>query len=148
MAQDLNHVVVIGRLTRDLGTDEKSFGYLPNGNARANISLAVNRSKKQGEQWIDEVSYFDITIFGKTAENLKSFLTKGKQICVEGHLHQDRWEKDGQKNSKIVIIADNVQLLGGKSENSSNNGPAEFTPAENNSAPQNNGMPSDDEIIF
>lgn len=148
MAQDLNHVVVIGRLTRDLGTDERSFGYLPNGNARASISLAVNRSKKQNEQWIDEVSYFDITIFGKTAENLKPFLTKGKQICVEGHLHQDRWEKDGQKFSKIVIIADNVQLLGGKSENSSNNESADFTPSANNSAPQNNEMPSDDEIIF
>lgn len=145
---DLNHVVVIGRLTRDLGTDERSFGYLPNGNARANISLAVNRSKKQNEQWIDEVSYFDISIFGKTAENLKPFLTKGKQICVEGHLQQQRWEKDGQKNSKIVIIADNVQLLGGKSENSSNNEPGDFTPAANNSAPQNTEMPLDDEIVF
>lgn len=145
---DLNHVVVIGRLTRDLGADERSFGYLPNGNARANISLAVNRSKKQDEQWIDEVSYFDITIFGKTAENLKSYLTKGKQICVEGHLQQQRWEKDGQKFSKIVIIADNVQLLGGKSENSSNNEPADFTPSANNSAPQNTEMPLDDEIVF
>ena len=145
---DLNHVVVIGRLTRDLGADERSFGYLPNGNARANISLAVNRSKKQNEQWIDEVSYFDITIFGKTAENLKSYLTRGKQICVEGHLQQQRWEKDGQKFSKIVIIADNVQLLGGKSENSSNNEPVNFTPTANNSAPQNNEMPLDDEIVF
>lgn len=145
---DLNHVVVIGRLTRDLGTDERSFGYLPNGNARANISLAVNRSKKQDEQWIDEVSYFDITIFGKTAENLKSYLTKGKQICVEGHLQQQRWEKDGQKFSKIVIIADNVQLLGGKTENSSNNEPADFTPSANNSASQNTEMPLDNEIVF
>ena len=144
---DLNHVVVIGRLTRDLGTDERSFGYLPSGNARANISIAVNRSKKQGEQWVDEVSYFDITIFGKTAENLKPYLTKGKQICVEGHLKQDRWEKDGQKQSRISIIADNVQLLGGKSEGNGNNA-AEFTPAENDTAPQNNGMPSDDEIEF
>ena len=145
---DLNHVVVIGRLIRDLGADERSFGYLPNGNARANISLAVNRSKKQDEQWVDEVSYFDISIFGKTAENLKSYLTKGKQICVEGHLQQQRWEKDGQKFSKIVIIADNVQLLGGKSENSSNNETADFTPASNNSALQNNGMPLDEEIVF
>ena len=145
---DLNHVVVIGRLTRDLGADERSFGYLPNGNARANISLAVNRSKKQNEQWIDEVSYFDITIFGKTAENLKSYLTRGKQICVEGHLQQQRWEKDGQKYSKIVIIADNVQLLGGKSENSSNNESSDFTPTANNSTPQNTEMPLDDEIVF
>ena len=66
---DLNHVVLIGRLTQDLGSDERSFGYVGNGQARANVSIAVNRSKKQDEQWIDEVSYFDITIFGKTAEN-------------------------------------------------------------------------------
>ena len=113
---DLNHVVLIGRLTRDLGSDERSFAYMQNGQARANVSIAVNRSKKEGDQWVEEVSYFDVTIWGKTAENLKPYLTKGKQICVEGHLKQDRWEKDGQKFSKVSIIADQVQLLGGKSD--------------------------------
>lgn len=130
---DLNHVVLIGRLTRDLGSDEKNFGYVGNGMARANVSIAVNRSKKNGDQWIDEVSYFDITIWGKTAENLKPYLTKGKQICVEGHLKQDRWEKDGQKFSKVSIIADNVQLLGGKSDGGQSSGAPTFKPAENNS---------------
>ena len=115
---DLNHVVLIGRLTRDLGSDERSFGYIGNGQARANVSIAVNRSKKNGDQWIDEVNYFDITIWGKTAENLKPYLTKGKQICVDGHLKQDRWEKDGQKFSKVTVVADNVQLLGGRDNNS------------------------------
>ena len=115
---DLNHLVLIGRLTQDLGSDERSFGYVGNGQARANVSIAVNRSKKEGEQWIDEVNYFNVTIWGKTAENLKPYLTKGKQICVEGHLKQDRWEKDGQKQSRINIVADNVQLLGGKDNNS------------------------------
>ena len=110
---DLNHVVLIGRLTRDLGAE---FGYIGNGTARANVSIAVNRSKKTGDGYADEVNYFDVTIWGKTAENLKPYLTKGKQICVEGHLKQDRWEKDGQKYSRVLIVADNVQLLGGKSE--------------------------------
>ena len=77
---DLNHVVLIGRLTKDLGTDERSFGYVANGQARANVSIAVNRSRKNGEQWVDEVNYFDVTIWGKTAENLKPYLLKGKQI--------------------------------------------------------------------
>jgi single-strand DNA-binding protein len=111
---DLNHVVLIGRLTRDLGSDERSFGYIGNGTARANVSIAVNRSKKTGDGYADEVNYFDVTIWGKTAENLKPCLTKGKQICVEGHLKQDRWEKDGQKQSRITIQADNCYLLGGK----------------------------------
>lgn len=114
---DLNHLVLIGRLTRDLGSDERSFAYMQNGQARANVSIAVNRSKKEGDQWVEEVSYFDITIWGKTAENLKPYLTKGKQICVEAHLKQDRWEKDGQKFSKVSIIADQVQLLGYNSDN-------------------------------
>jgi single-strand DNA-binding protein len=113
---DLNHVVLIGRLTRDLGSDERSFGYIGNGTARANVSIAVNRSKKTGDGYADEVNYFDVTIWGKTAENLKPYLTKGKQICIEGHLKQDRWEKDGQKQSRITIQADNCYLLGGKSE--------------------------------
>ena len=134
MAQDINHVMIIGRLTRDLGSDERSFGYVGNGMARANVSIAVNRSRKQADgSWGDEVSYFDITIWGKTAENLKPYLTKGKQICVEGHLKQDRWEKDGQKFSKVSIIADNVQLLGGKSDGGQSSGAPTFKPAENNS---------------
>lgn len=113
---DLNHVVLIGRLTKDLGTDERSFGYVSSGQARANVSIAVNRSKKTGDQWTDEVNYFDVTIWGKTAENLKPYLLKGKQIAVDGYLKQDRWEKDGQKMSKVTIVANNVQLLGGKGE--------------------------------
>ena len=122
---DLNHVVLIGRLTQDLGSDERSFGYVGNGQARANVSIAVNRSKKEGDQWVDEVNYFNITIWGKTAENLKPYLTKGKQICVEGHLKQDRWEKDGQKQSRVTIVADQVQLLGGKSD-SNNSGTSTY----------------------
>ena len=132
---DLNHVVLIGRLTQDLGSDERSFGYVGNGQARANVSIAVNRSKKNGDQWVDEVNYFNITIWGKTAENLKPYLTKGKQICVEGHLKQDRWEKDGQKQSRVTIVADQVQLLGGRGDNSQSSGSAggapRFQPANN-----------------
>ena len=148
---DLNHVVLIGRLTRDLGDDERSFAYVGNGQARANISIAVNRSKKSGDEWIDETSYFDITIWGKTAENLKPYLNKGKQICVEGHLKQDRWEKDGQKMSRVTIIADNVQLLGGKSENSgSNNAAPKFEPANNTASTPavNNGGDFPEDIPF
>lgn len=110
---DLNKIILIGRVTKDVGADERSFGYIGNGVAKANVSIAVNRSRKNGEQWIDEVSYFDIAIFGKTAENLKPYLTKGQQIAVEGYLKQDRWEDNGQKRSKIVINAESVQLLGG-----------------------------------
>ncbi|MBQ8679534.1 MAG: single-stranded DNA-binding protein [Treponema sp.] len=149
---DLNHVVLIGRLTRDLGSDERDFGYLPNGQARANVSIAVNRSKKQGDEWIDEVSYFEVAIFGKTAENLKPYLLKGKQICVDGHLKQDRWkDQQGNNRSKISIVAENVQLLGGKSEDTTQNAGGNyqqqsFTPKANTQYQTPPAPPSDDEF--
>lgn len=116
MATDLNKVMIIGRIVRDL--DEKTFGYVGNGTARASVSIAVNRGVKKGDQWEEEASYFDVTIWGKMAENLKPYLVKGTQIGVEGFLKQDRWEKDGKKNSRIAIVAENIQLLGGKSNSS------------------------------
>lgn len=129
--QDINKVVLVGRLTRDLGSDERSFTYVGNGTPKAVVSIASNRARKQGDQWVDEVSYFDITIWGKTAENLKPYLTKGTQIAVEGYLKQDRWEKDGQKRSAISIVADSVQLFGGKKDsNGGNAGQSNFKPTD------------------
>jgi len=110
---DLNEVILIGRLTKDFGADERSFSYVGNGTAKAVITLAVNRSVKKSDKWEDETSFFDVTIWGKLAENLKPSLVKGKQICVRGYLKQDRWEKDGKKESRTNITADSVQLLGG-----------------------------------
>ena len=108
---DLNHVIEIGRLTRDIS--ERDFAYTTAGKARLNLSIAVNRSEKRGGEWADKVSFFDVTVWGKTAENIRPYLHKGKQIAVDGYLDQQRWEKDGVKYSKVVIIADSVQLLGG-----------------------------------
>ena len=142
---DTNHVVLVGRLTKDLGTDERSFGYVANGQARANISIAVNRSRKNGDQWIDEVNYFDVTIWGKTAENLKPYLTKGKQIIIDGYLKQDRWEKDGQKFSKVTVVANNVQLIGGRGDGTSQpaSGAPHFQPANNSSNGYSSGYSND-----
>ena len=128
---DLNHIVLIGRLTRDCGADERSFSFVGNGTAKAVVSLAVNRSVKKGEKWEDEVSYFDVTIWGKMAENLKPSLVKGKQICVEGYLKQDRWEKDGKKESRVTITAEKVQLLGGGKNQQDNGGFPEDNPFGN-----------------
>lgn len=123
---DVNHVIEIGRLTRDIG--ERDFCYTTGGTARLNLSIAVNRSVKKNGAWTDSVSYFDLTVWGKTAENIKPYLHKGKQIAVDGYLDQQRWEKDGVKYSKVVIIADNVQLLGGN-ENGQQSAPQAQQPA-------------------
>jgi single-strand DNA-binding protein len=107
---DINSVVLVGRITKDVGSDERSFSYIGNGTAKAVVNLAVNRSVKKGEKWEDETSFFDVVIWGKLAENLKPRLTKGKQISVMGFLKQDRWEKDGQKQSKIYVNAEQVEI--------------------------------------
>lgn len=119
MAADLNSVIIIGRLTKGVTDDEYSFGYSNNGNARASLSLAVNSSKKDKNsgEWINEVSYFEAILWGKSAENLKPYLVKGQQLAIKGKLKQDRWEKDGKKGSKVYILVEEVELLGGKNNN-------------------------------
>lgn len=100
---DLNHVTIIGRLTRDAEA--------PTGNGPARISIAVNRRVKHGDQWTEEASFFEVTYWHKT---ILPYLTKGKQIAVEGELVQDRWtDAEGAKRSAVKINAQNIQLLGG-----------------------------------
>lgn len=110
---DVNHVVLIGHLTKDA-----ELKYTGGGFTVSNFSIAINRRRKNGEQWEDEVHYFDITLFGKTGESLKPYLLKGKQVAVDGELRQDRWEKDGQSRSKVYVAANTVQLLGGEKKQS------------------------------
>ena len=114
---DLNSVNIIGRLTRDA-----DLKYTAGGMAVSNFSIAVNRRKKSGDQWVDEVSFFDVNFFGKAAETLKQYLLKGKQVGICGELRQDRWEKDGQTHSRVYIVANDLQLLGGNSGGNGNGG--------------------------
>jgi single-strand DNA-binding protein len=108
MASDINKITIIGRLTK-----EAELKYTNTGTAISKLSIATNKKRKSGDEWIDEVSYFDVVLFGKTAEALNQYLEKGKQIAIDGELKQNRWEKDGQKRSKVEIIANGIQLLGG-----------------------------------
>jgi single-strand DNA-binding protein len=105
---DLNHVVLIGRLTRDA-----ELKYTAAGQAVCKFSIAVNRRKKTGDQWVDEPNFFDIVLWGRQGESLNQYLVKGKMVGVDGELRQDRWEQDGQNRSKVEIVAANLQLLGG-----------------------------------
>ena len=133
MANDLNCVFIVGRLTRDM-----TLTYTSGGMAVGKFSLAVNRKKKSGEQWVEEASFFDVTCFGKTAENLAQYMTKGKQVGVDGSLRQDRWQDDsGQTRIRVVINADNIQLLGGGTEPA----PSRQTRQGASSSPQNKGYP-------
>ena len=109
--KNMNSVNLVGRLTRDMDTRTTASGF-----TIGKIGLAVNTTKKDGDKFLDYANFFDVTILGKTADSLKPFLVKGKQIGVQGRLEQERWEKDGSKFSKVVVIAEHIELLGGKSE--------------------------------
>ena len=108
---DNNNVSINGRLVR-----EAELKYASSGTAILKFSIAVNRSVKKGDKWEDEASFFDCTFFGKMAESVNQYLSKGKQVSIIGELVQNRWEKDGKQHSKVEIIVNKLQLLGGKDE--------------------------------
>ncbi|MAG13093.1 MAG: single-stranded DNA-binding protein [Spirochaetales bacterium] len=105
---DINRVILVGRLTRDA-----ELRYTGGGIAVCKFSLAINRRRKNGDQWEDEANFFDVVLFGKQGEAINQYLVKGKQVGIDGELRQSRWEKDGQSRSRVEIAAFNVQLLGG-----------------------------------
>lgn len=108
---DINHVSLVGRLTRDA-----DLKYTNSGQAVSNISLAVNQRRRRDNEWIDEAHFFDCVLWGKSAEALNSYLVKGKQVGVEGQLRQNRWEQEGRTRSKVEISVNNIQLLGTRSD--------------------------------
>jgi single-strand DNA-binding protein len=114
---DLNHVVLIGRLTRDA-----ELKYTAGGQAVCKFAIAVNRRKKNGDQWMDEANYFDVVLWGRQAEVLNQYLVKGKLVGIEGELRQDRWEQDGQNRSRVEIVATNIQLLSSNPNGASGGG--------------------------
>ncbi len=102
-----NKVILLGNLTRD-----PEVRYTPNGIAVASFTLAVNRRYKQGEENKEEVSYIDIVVFGKQAESCGQYINKGDSVLVDGRLQQRRWEtEDGQKRSKIEVVAQSVNFM-------------------------------------
>jgi single-strand DNA-binding protein len=103
----VNRVILAGRLTRDPETR-----FTPAGTAVTGFSLAVNRRYKVNNEVKEEVSFFDIVVFGKQGENCAEYLSKGRPVLVEGRLKQRSWETDGVKRSKVEVVADNVQFLG------------------------------------
>lgn len=104
-----NRVVLMGNLTRD-----PELRYIPSGTAVSEIGLAVNDRVKKNDQWVDETTFVDITLWGRTAEVANEYLSKGSSILIEGRLKLDTWEKDGQKRSKLRVVADKMQMVGGR----------------------------------
>ncbi len=105
-----NRVILLGNLTRDV-----EVRYLQSGTAVADVGLAVNdRRKGQNGEWIEETTFVDVTLWGRTAEVAGEYLGKGSPILIEGRLKYDTWEKDGQKRSKLSVVCERMQMVGSK----------------------------------
>ncbi len=105
---NLNRVLLIGNLTREV-----DLRYTPKGTPVAEITLAINRvSKSEDGTKREEVTFVDVTLWARLAEIADKFLRKGNPVFIEGRLQLDTWEHNGQKHSRLRVIAQNLQLLG------------------------------------
>ena len=146
-----NRVVLVGNLTRD-----PELRYISSGTAVTEIGLAVNdRRKNQSGEWVDETQFIDITLWARTAEVASEYLSKGSSVLIEGRLKLDRWEKDGHKHSKLRVVGEKMQMLGGRTGGTptSGGGPsaAASTPATaavTDNAPDIHSEPPPDDIPF
>ena len=121
----LNKVLLIGNLTRD-----PDLKYTPSGMALCKFGLAVNYKYKKDDEWKTDVTFVDITAWGKLEENASKHLSKGRLSCIEGRLSYSQWETDdGQKRSKLEVAAERIVFLGG------GKGGKHEAPAENDDVP-------------
>ena len=103
----LNRVLLMGNLTRDI-----EVKYTANNNAVANIGLAVNRRYRSGDEYREETTFVDCEAWGKTAETMAKYLSKGRPVFIEGRLKLDEWQdKEGKRCTKMVTVVENFQFI-------------------------------------
>ena len=120
MASSMNRVFLMGNVTRD-----PELRYISHGTAVTEIGLAINdRRKSASGEWIEETTFVDVTLWGRTAEIAGEYVTKGSPLLVEGRLKLDTWEKDGKKNSKLRVVGDRMHLIGPKGGGRPEGGPS------------------------
>lgn len=150
-----NRVILLGNLTRD-----PELRYIPTGTPVADIGIAVNdRRKNQAGEWVEETTFVDITLWGRTAEIASEYLSKGSPVLIEGRLKLDTWETDGQKRSKLKVIGEKMQLLsGGRGDGGGGGGGGSYggrshsqnAPQAKPAPPQDNyyDQPPEDDVPF
>ncbi len=110
MARSLNQVTLMGNLTRD-----PELRQTPTGQNVTSFSLALNRSYKDASgEWKEVTDYIDIVAWGPLAERVSQYLSKGRRCLVQGRLQSRSWEQEGQKRSKVEVLANDVTFLDGR----------------------------------
>lgn len=142
MARSFNLVVLMGNLTRD-----PELRSTPNGQQVCSFSLALNRSYKGSDgNWQEATDYVDVVAWGPLGERVAQYLTKGRPCLVHGRLQSRSWEQEGQKRSKVEVVAQDVTFLGGRGEGTGEaNG--ESAPRSSSAKPAGGKKATDDVVI-
>lgn len=151
MARSLNQVTLMGNLTRD-----PELRQTPNGQNVTSFSLALNRAYKDSSgEWQEVTDYIDIVCWGPLAERVAQYLSKGRRCLVQGRLQSRSWEQDGQKRSKIEVLANDVTFLdsrgGGDSDGGSQGGGSASAPESSDSSsdkPKPSKKPKKDDVVI
>ena len=150
-----NKVILMGNLTRD-----PELKYLPSGTAMAKFGIAVNRvwTDRQSGEKKEEVCFVDITAWGRQAETCNEYLQRGRPVFIEGRLNFNSWEtEDGQKRSKLDVVAERIQFLGSRQDSDTQEGynqvqsaPSQPTSSQPTSSPETSTEPPEtiDDIPF
>lgn len=118
MARSFNQVILMGNLTRD-----PELRNTPNGQSVCAFSLALNRSYKGADgNWTEATDYIDVVAWGPLGERVAQYLSKGRPCLVNGRLQSRSWEQEGQKRSKVEVVAQDVTFLGGAGGGEGGNG--------------------------
>lgn len=131
MARSFNQVVLMGNLTRD-----PELRQIPSGQSVCSFSLALNRSYKGSDgEWQEATDFVDVVAWANLGERVAQYVTKGRPVLVSGRLQSRQWEKDGQKRSKLEVVAHDVTFLGGRGGDGSGNdtSPTSPSPKQNSS---------------
>jgi len=136
-----NRVVLMGNLTRD-----PELRYIPSGTAVTDVGLAVNDRRKNAQgEWVEEATFIDVTLWGRTAEVASEYLGKGSQVLIEGRLKLDTWETpEGQKRSKLKVVGERMQMLGQRSGGGGGGGGGERPAPQQNSQYSQPAPPQED----
>jgi len=144
-----NKVILMGNVTRD-----PEVRYTPGGTAVTDVGLAVNRfwMDKQSNERKEETTFVDVTLWGRTAEIAGEYLSKGRPCLIEGRLQLDQWEdkETGQKRSRLKVVGDSLQLLGGRGDSDGGGGghSQPSSGASRQSAPQAAPSRSPDQAFY
>lgn len=142
MARSVNQVILMGNLTRDPETRQT-----PSGQSVTSFSLALNRAyKDQSGDWQEATDFIDVVAWGPLGERVAQYVTKGRRVLVQGRLQSRAWEQDGQKRSKVEVLANDVTFLDGRGEGEGSQGGGSFG-SSSNAGSSNSSQKKDDVVI-